>query len=452
MYRPFSACLLLLLATPPATPQEKPETPPDASELKQLIEELRQNQVQQSHQYEERIRSLETLLKKLQSDRQQQREEDELDELLRLAESSGPPPAARPSANPSLLNPQISVIPDFVGRVHDVSIKGDAAAIEAAFPELFTEQNALDLREVEVDMRAPVSPDADAVAILAVGEEEVAFEEVYITFHSLPWGLAAKVGKFLIDFGSANRIHQHDLPQTDRPIVHRLLFGDEGTSSPGVSLSKLLFTTEAGGLLPALSELTVEVISSINEESPLLGTEAHNQIGVNTHWRNFWQLTPNADLEGGVSFLASPDGPAGRHEQTTALGGDLTWRWRDPEPGSYNSWLVQGEVIGSSVDVLESSSGVNALGGYLTVQKQFDPNWYGGLRLDAAQSPVVEDANIFGVAPYVTHYLNEFIRLRLQYSYMSGEVEDGSAVNQGLSAQLTWVFGAHPPEPYWVNR
>ncbi|MFH0947206.1 MAG: hypothetical protein V2A76_18615 [Planctomycetota bacterium] len=440
--------LLLALAPGVATAQKTDPPPPSLPELRQLIEQQRE----QNRSNEERIRALEALLKQLQSDQQQQHEEDELDELLRLAETSGPPPVARPSANPSLMNPSVSVIPEFVVRWGNVSIDGDPAPIHEAFPELFEETNPFHLHHTEIEFRAPVSPEADAVAIVGIGHEEVHVEEAYILFHSLPWGLAAKVGKFLVDFGRANRLHGHDLPQNDRPLVHRLLFGHEGFSSPGISLSKMLFTTPAEGLLPTYSELTVEAVNSMNDESPLLGEGADYTPAVNARWKNFWQLTPNADLEGGVSFFASPNGPSGLHDQTTALGADLTWRWDDPEPGSPNAWMVQAEAIGSSVDVSDMSGAVDAVGGYLTVQNQFDPQWYAGVRLDAAQSPTVEDASILGVSPYLTHYLNEFIRLRLQYDFRSADAASSSATSHGLVAQLVWVFGAHPPHPYWVNR
>ena len=440
--------LLLALAPGLAIAQQRPEPPPTIPELQQQIERQRE----QNRSNEERIRALETLLKQMQSEQRQQHEEDELDELLRLAEASGPPPVARPSANPSLMNPSISVIPEFVARFGDVSIDGDPAPIHEAFPELFEETDPFALHHTEISFRAAVSPEADAVAIVGLGHEEVHVEEAYLTFHSLPWGLAAKVGKFLVDFGRVNRLHGHDMPQNDRPLVHRLLFGHEGFSSPGISLSKMLFTAPAEGLLPTYSELTVEAINSTNHESPLLGEDPDYTPAVNARLKNFWQLTPNADLEGGLSLFASPNSPAGEHHQTTALGADLTWRWDDPEPGSSDAWLVQAEAIGSSVDVSAGSGAVNALGGYLTVQNQFDPQWYAGVRLDAAQSPTMEDASIFGASPYLTHYLNEFIRFRLQYDLRSADAADSSATSHGLACQLTWVFGAHPPHPYWVNQ
>jgi len=400
-----------------------------------------------------RIELLEQELRALKADRDSERAEDELDELLRLAEASGPAPVARPQTSPSILNPQISVIPDFVARWLEIDIDGDEEAVEAAFPELFEDQNPFRLRETEVEFRAPVSPNADAVGILALGDEEEAkFEEAYILFNSLPWGLRGKVGQFRLDVGRMNRVHQHDLPQTDRPLVHQLFLGPEGTSSPGVSVSKTVYSGDPGGLLPDWSEVTVEAVNSAIEGSPLFAEGPINDAAIGGRWKNFWSFGQLQDVEVGFSALATGNNAAGDGESSTLVGTDVTWRRNDPTPGGFDNWLVQGEVLSSTADVASGSDTINALGGYLTVQRQFDPQWYAGVRVDRAESPTVEDADIWGVAPYVSHYVNEFIRFRFQYLFMNGEVGDTSATSHGLSAQLTWVFGAHPPHPYWVNQ
>ncbi|MBI4881550.1 MAG: hypothetical protein HY812_18085 [Planctomycetes bacterium] len=444
---PFTHTLALSLLSALALVQEEPAREPSPAELRQLIEKQKNELEELVRACGARIQELESRLRTFQEAQESARAEDELDELLRLAEAAGPAPVARPSSTQSILNPNISVIPDFRARFRE--IEGDD--LSGVFGELFQDEDPFALHGAEIELRGAVSPEADAVAILGVHGEHAEFEEAYILFHTLPWELQAKVGKFLLNFGRANQLHGHDLPQSDRPLVHQLLFGEEGTSSPGISLSRVLFTTPAGGFLPTWSELTLEAVNSAGVEAPLFGEGPINEVAGNAHWKNFWQISPYTDIEGGLSFFATGNNVSGPNESAAIVGADLTWRWRDPEPGSANSWLVQGEVIGSEVEI-ENSSTVSAGGGYLTVQKQLDPQWYAGIRFDSAESPTVEDARVFGVAPYVSYYLNEFIRLRLQYTYMEGTAGDLSAESHGLSAQLVWVLGAHPPHPYWVNR
>lgn len=397
---------------------------------------------------EARIAALEARLRELEATRAAQAEEDELDRLLRAAEAGSPPAVPRPSTSASALNPLISVIPDFTALFQQVS--GDDEELAAVFGEMFEEGNPFSLREIEVEFRAPVSPEADAVAILAVGEEETAFEEAFLHLHDLPWELSAKVGRFKLGFGRANAIHNHDQPLMTRPLVHQVLFGTEGTAVDGVSITKPLYKGESSTLAPTWTDITVEVTNAANEEFPLFGSEAHQEIALATRLKSFWQIDEHSDLEVGASGLAVGDSPDDEQGEATALGLDLTYRKKDSVPGSFADWLVQAEVIGSEVEGLEDD--VSALGAYLLVQRRIDAQRYVGLRLDTAESPLVEDTELFGVAPYLTWYLNEFLRLRLQYQYLQGEAAEFDARANSLGLQLTWVFGAHPPEPYWVNK
>lgn len=450
------AAIPVLFSVASATPQVPPssasvpaksEAPAASADASPLLEEQRRQIEQLRREYEARIEALEDRLKKVEEAKASAQEEDELDELLRLAEASGPQPVARPNVSPNALNPQISVIPDFTARFEDVS--GDQSVMDA-FPGLFEERNPFALREVEVELRAAVAPGADAVAILAVGEEETAFEEAFLILHNLPFELKAKVGRFKMGFGRANVIHNHDLPQVDRPVVHALLFGEEGTSVDGISLSRPLYAGEPGRLAPTWSEITVELTNAANEESPLFGDGEHQEVAVASRVKSFWQINDRDDLEVGASLLLTGDNKTSEHNASTAAGIDVTYRNNDEVPGSYRNWLVMAEVIGSTVETDQED--IDALGGYLTIQRQLDPQRYVGLRLDAAESPFIADANIWGIVPYYTWYLNEFLRLRLQYQYLNGSYRSDSATSQGLALQLTWVFGAHPPEPYWVNR
>lgn len=399
-------------------------------------------------EYEARIAALEARLRELEAMRAAEAEQDELEKLLRAAEAGSPPAVPRPTTSANALNPSISVIPDFTALFKQVS--GDDEQLAEVFEELFEEGNPFSLREVEIEFRAPVSPEADAVAILAVGEEETAFEEAFLHLHDLPWDLAAKVGRFKLGFGRANVVHNHDQPLMDRPLVHQVLFGPEGTAVDGVSITRPLYRGEASTVAPTWTDLTVEITNAANEESPLFGTEPHQEIAVAGRLKNFWQIDEHQDLEIGASGLAIGDAPDDEQGASKALGVDVTYRKKDPVPGSFRDWLVQAEVIGSEVEGLEED--VSALGAYLLLQRRIDAQRYAGIRLDTAESPVVEGAELWGVAPYLTWYLNEFLRLRLQYQYVRGEAAEFDAHANSFGLQLTWVFGAHPPEPYWVNK
>src|SRR5437899_9502159 len=130
------------------------------------------------------------------------------------------------TSNAKLLNPDISLIGDFIGTAGRNTI---------------SPSRSLELHESEVGLQAIIDPYARADAFISFGEEGVNVEEGYITFTSLPAGLLLKVGKMRAEFGKVNAIHNHALPFIDRPLVtNNLVGGEDGIDDAGISLSRFL--------------------------------------------------------------------------------------------------------------------------------------------------------------------------------------------------------------------
>jgi hypothetical protein len=51
----------------------------------------------------------------------------------------------------------------------------------------------------------------------------------------------------------------------------------------------------------------------------------------------------------------------------------------------------------------------------------------------------------------VSYYFSEFLRARLNYEHRWSDIASENSRNS-LLMELTWIFGSHPPEPFWVNR
>ena len=136
------------------------------------------------------------------------------------AEPSGQLPTyGGASASAKLLNPDISVIGDFLGSVGKNPVR--------PLP-------ALEMHESEVGFQAIVDPYARADFFISFGEQGVNLEEGFITFTSLPGGFVAKVGKMRSAFGKVNTLHNHVLPWTDRPMVtDNLVGGEDGIDDAG---------------------------------------------------------------------------------------------------------------------------------------------------------------------------------------------------------------------------
>ena len=140
----FSVFFLTLLFTSnlQASPDQDSQT---------AVQELKTQLDAMKSEYEKRIKDLETQLEELQI-------------KMLQAEPEAPPPTPAPSvqSSASLLNPAISVIGNFVGRVDDSLVLNEEGQ------EIDDKMN---LREAEIDFRAAVDPYADGVLIASIESE-----------------------------------------------------------------------------------------------------------------------------------------------------------------------------------------------------------------------------------------------------------------------------------------
>jgi predicted porin len=84
-------------------------------------------------------------------------------------------------------------------------------------------------------------------------------------------------------------------------------------------------------------------------------------------------------------------------------------------------------------------------------QYQLGPRLYVGVRGDWTQSIDDDRIDRYAVLPYVSYYFSEFLRFRVNYEHLWSDdrAEDG---RDTVYLELNFVIGAHPPEPFWVNR
>ncbi len=367
--------------------------------------------------------------------------------------SEMPPPegGALRSTN-NLYNPSITVFGDFAGSL---STNSDDKSL-----------NRFALREVELDMRAAVAPWVDGVLTIAIAEEleedssgdieaetHFEFEEGYLNFHTLPWDLALKAGKFRSAFGRQNRLHLHDLPQVTRPLATEAFMGHHGLMTTGVSVSRLVPNPWDDYV-----EFTAEVVNADGgEEAPILGGPNADNPAVLARLKWFTDVGENATMELGGTYLYTRTG-SDTDSDGRVVGADWSYQWLDPESPDSRSFLLQAEAYWAANDI-EAPAGTvrnRSWGGYAFGQYQFARDWYAGLRGDYTEFPDdgdrgVEDSD-WAASPYVTWYITEFLRLRFEYQHHVKEVGGLDDRQGNFFFSLTWAYGAHPPHPYWVNR
>jgi hypothetical protein len=347
----------------------------------------------------------------------------------------------------NLLNPAITVFLDMGGSL---STDDDNKA-----------HNRFNLREAAVDFRAAVTPRADGVLVVAIGEEiedpfsdveidfEFELEEGYLDVHTLPWDLALRAGKFRSAFGRNNLLHTHDLPQVTRPLAVQAFLGPEGLATVGASLSWLVPNPWDQYL-----ELAVQVVNADGgSESPILDGPGAANPAVLSHLKLFQDVGDTGSLELGTSFLYNR--ASGDRDDGYTLGSDITYIWHDPAAADSRSLLLQGELFWSNSDFEVGNRG-NYWGAYAFGQYQFAQNWYAGIRWDYTELPNVDtrrsNDSDWGVSSYLTWYLTEILRLRLEYQHLERDMVGKDGSEDAFLLNVTFLFGAHPPHPYWVNR
>lgn len=368
-------------------------------------------------------------------------------DVLKDIEANHTPPAIL--RTPVSFNPDLAVVTDFRGNI---STAKDNPA-----------RNRFDIGSVELDLRAAVAPSVDGVAVIPISREAddplffdpanvnnavetgVEIEEAYASFHDfgIP-NLTAKLGRFHLRFGRQNILHSHDWPTFDNNFVNQSFLGSEALTDNGLSLSYVIPPKLIGG---NYVEAIAEVISGEGggDEAPVLNnTMMVDGPAVNT--RLLWNhdIGQSWNMELGGSFLA------GKHDDDNSrnshlYGADFTLVHTDPT-GGFNNQLIQGEAIYGDVGTEAGTQHSN--GFYLLGQQQINRDWYTGLRLDWTENAIDDSQEVWGVSPYITWYFTEFMRFRLEYQHKAGDVP----TEDNLFFQATWIFGAHPPHPYWAMR
>jgi hypothetical protein len=372
----------------------------DVPELRRELETLRQD-------YASRIAALEARLQALEGSQ---------------AQAAAPLPSPTPQATSSskFFNPDIAAIGNFVGAAGQSPGGGEPS---------------LNMQEAELSFQAVVDPYARADFFVTLGPDEVALEEGYITFPTLPGGFLTKIGKMRDAFGRVNAQHPHTLPFIDRPLVTTSLTGgDDGLADAGISVARLipnpwLFLEATGQVYQGNSALF---------QAPTRGDLAY--VGHLRAYRDLGEST-NIDLGGSIAY-----GNNGTTADSTTrlLGVDATLRWKPLRRSIYRHFLARGEFVWSRTGAEAGS--FESVGGYGYLEYQFARRFTAGLRYDnseRAQAPGLRDE---GGSFILTFKPSEWSLVRAQYRRTSFARED-SAANE-LLFQFLFSIGAHGAHPF----
>jgi hypothetical protein len=339
------------------------------------------------------------------------------------------------TSNAKLLNPDISLIGDFIGT---------------AGHNIVSPSRSLELHESEVGMQAIIDPYARADAFISFGETGVNVEEAYVTFTSLPAGLLMKVGKMRADFGKVNTIHNHALPYIDRPLAtNNLVGGEDGIDDAGISITRFL---------PAPKDWFFEGTAQVfrGDSSTVYAANRRQDLSVVGHLRAYRDLSESTNLDLGMSYSrghSNLGADFGSNFFTNLYGADATLRWKPLRRAIYKNFLFRTELFWSARDQL---SPVNifqtqhAFGMYSSAEYRVNRRWTVGGRFDRSGRATNASLTDTGFSGILTYWPSEFSQIRGQYRFghlALGAPGDFSNANEFLF-QFLFVMGAHGAHPF----
>ena len=329
------------------------------------------------------------------------------------------------SASAKALNPDISVIGDFIGKAGGNS---------------FQPTPSLEMHESEIGLQAIIDPYARGDFFISFGESGVNLEEGYITFTALPAGIVAKVGKMRSAFGKVNMMHNHVLPWADRPLVtNNLVGGEDGIDDAGISVSRII---------PAPKGLFLEATGQVfrgdsgEDDSPLFRASRNSDVSTVAHLRSYADISESTNIDIGLSY-ARGHNELGTDFLTQLYGIDATLRWKPLRRSIYHSFVGRGEFIWSQRQ--QTPIEQRAFGFYTSADYQLGRRWFVGGRYDLSDRGQFANLTDRGGSLVLTYWPSEFSQIRGQYRHTS--YADNISANE-LFMQIIFSLGAHGAHPF----
>src|SRR3989441_4306715 len=436
------------------------------------------------------LRDMQGQLEKLQEQiRKQQQVIDKLSAGQPKAPATGaaPPPAAT-AADEERLKRQVT---EQVLRRMQPAL----AAANKTFPSQFNpaiglildnvfsysekDRGNFEFRAARLGGSASVDPFARGFAIITGSPDGFDVEEAAIVTTSLPYNLTLKGGRFFADFGRLSKFHDHHLPFVNRPNALDRFIGGE-SQADGLDLSYLV-------PLPQYLTLTAGAYNKLGAGNDRVSNTTPRDFSQFTYLgraATFLNLNDANSIDLGTSYAYTPevklDNGASRH----LAGVDLTYRYIPLSQASYRGLIWGSELLYNQEDrpvggfpatsaavatSLERALGVPTLaaqtrgspfaladptsaaatalvfkrrdttGLYTYLEARLTQRYYPGFLFDYAQDLDHVAGYTTAYSPYLTLWLSEFNRLRLQYTRLE---QPGLHENQ-FFLQWTVILGSH---------
>jgi hypothetical protein len=344
-----------------------------------------------------------------------------------LATTQGPNLGGAGGSAAKALNPDISVIGDFIG-----ALGGNSQQNTVSLQPI----PAFQMHESEIGLQSIIDPYSRGDFFISFGEEGVNLEEGYITFTALPGSFVAKVGKMRSAFGKVNTMHNHVLPWVDRPLVtNNLVGGEDGIDDAGVSIERIL---------PAPRGIFLEATGQVfrGDAGDVFQSSQRSDLSTVGHLRAYHDINESTNLDLGVSY-ARGHNDLGTDFLTHLYGIDATLRWKPLRRSIYHSFVGRSEFIWSDRQQLPATQ--KAFGYYASADYQLARRWFVGGRFDHSDRSRDDALSDKGASVTLTYWPSEFSQLRGQYRFT--HYANNIDANE-FFMQLIFSLGAHGAHPF----
>jgi hypothetical protein len=329
-------------------------------------------------------------------------------------------------------------------------------------------------RSVELNISAAVDPFAKAYAVInasadaATGEATMGVEEAALQTTSLPWNFELKAGRFFGEFGKLSYIHDHELPFVNRPLALDQYIGGESRTD-GAQLSWL-------PPLPHYLSVVAGVGNGFGGDSPLNNPGLYRTLGGFNYFgriSTYFDLTPNIQLETGISGLINPTthdrggndaftGPGGvllteKQRQVAGLDVKLSYvplqnnqfkrlDWGTEVLASHSRYLFDPDgslADGGPLSGDEFRRSIGSMGLYSYITYKWHRQWSAGFLFDYVQDPANHNIETLAYSPYITWAPSHWNQIRLQYTHTEPNSASGFKPDDAVYIQWAWIIGAH---------
>ena len=268
------------------------------------------------------------------------------------------------------------------------------------------------------------------------GENPLEFEleEAFVTLLNMPFGTQVKAGKFRTKFGKLNETHPHAYNILDLPIMYQNFISRDGFIDQGVSVRWLLPHSAF------FQELTFQVTDGPAGNASFARGDK-NEFVYNAHLKNYFDLSDNLSLEAGLGMISGQNAEKSGSAQIWA--GDITIKWKPLQRNRYKSFEWTTEFMQSRQN--HGIESINSIGWFSHMRYQTQKRIFLGVMAEYSEFPEFNTYNQKAYSGIIQFLATEFQKFEFQGRYNKGNFFESF---YDFSLRAVFVIGAHGAHQY----